>query len=72
MLAPKGRANLILARLDALDEATHAWAGRRMNRAIAQALAGRGVDVVGDSVKNARGVDSHVEEHERNRTSPSR
>lgn len=72
LLAPKGRANLILARLDALDEATHAWAGRRMNRAIAQALAGRGVDVVGDSVKNARGVDSHVEEHERNRTSPSR
>ncbi len=61
------KASLISARTEALEEATHAWAGRRMNRAIAQALAGQGVEQVGETVKTARGVDAHVEEHERNR-----
>lgn len=61
------KASAVQVRLDALDEATKAWAGRRMNRAIALALAGQGVDTVAKDVVNARGVDAHVEEHEANR-----
>lgn len=59
----------IQLRLDALDDATKAWAGRRMNRAIAEALAGHDLNEVESDVKEARGVDSHVSEHERNRAS---
>lgn len=63
------KASIVQLRLDALDDATKAWAGRRMDRAIAQALAGQGVDQVAEGVSGARGVDSHIEEHERNRAS---
>lgn len=54
-------------RVEALDEATSAWAGRRMNRAIQQALLGQGVENVESIVAEARGVDAHVEEHAQNR-----
>lgn len=57
----------ITSRLDELDEATQAWAGRRMNQAIARALGGQQVDEVAHSVEAARGVDAHVHEHEQNR-----
>jgi molecular chaperone HscA len=47
-----------------LDEATHAWAGRRMDRAIQQALAGKDVASVADDVEHARGVEAHLLEHQ--------
>ena len=45
------------ARIEALDEATQAFAGRRMNRAIARAIEGRRVDAVEKSVEHAKGID---------------
>jgi len=56
-------ANLLHALVDALDQATKAWAGRRMDRAIAKAIAGRDLNEVESEVHAARGVDAHVEEH---------
>jgi molecular chaperone HscA len=57
------KATLIQARTDQLDDATHAWAGRRMDRAVAKAIAGKQVDAVENTVAEARGVDAHVAEH---------
>jgi molecular chaperone HscA len=57
--------NLIHARIELLDGATKAWAGRRMDRAIARALGGKVVDAVAGEVEKAKGVDAHVEEHAR-------
>ncbi len=66
--AVKGdRAGLILTRVEQLDEATKAWAGRRMDRAIAEAIAGKDLTAIEASVAHARGVDAHVEEHEARR-----
>jgi len=48
-----------------LDAATHAWAGRRMDRAFQGALAGRDVSQVAGSVEHARGVDAHLAEHQK-------
>ena len=62
-------ASSLQLRLDALDEATKSWAGRRMDRAMSVALAGKGLGEIEDRVEHARGVDSHVAEHERNRAS---
>src|SRR5690606_27949510 len=59
------KASVVQARLDALDDATHAWAGRRMDRAIQRALAGKGVGDVADEVSGAAGVDAHVAAHRR-------
>lgn len=56
---------VIHARLELLDGATKAWAGRRMDRAIARALAGKGIDALASEVDEAKGVDAHVEEHAR-------
>jgi molecular chaperone HscA len=47
----------IHARMEALDEATKAFAGRRMDRAIARAIEGKRVELVEDRVKHAKGVD---------------
>jgi len=47
----------IHARIEALDDATKAFAGRRMNRAIARAIEGRRVDVVEKSVEHAKGIE---------------
>ncbi len=57
------RASRIQSKTDALDEATHAWAGRRMDRAVARAIEGRKLDEVESEVAEARGVDAHVEDH---------
>jgi molecular chaperone HscA len=43
--------------IEALDEATKAFAGRRMNRAIARAIEGRRVDAVEKTVEHARGIE---------------
>ncbi len=49
--------------IDSLDHVTHDWAGRRMNRAVAQAIAGRAVADLEKSVEHAAGVDAHVARH---------
>ena len=52
----------IRARLDDLDRATHEFAGRRMNQAVARALAGRDLGSLEEGVKHAKGVENaHVE-----------
>jgi molecular chaperone HscA len=43
--------------IDDLDRATKAFAGRRMNRAIAKAIAGRKVDEVDREVAHAKGIE---------------
>jgi molecular chaperone HscA len=49
--------------LDALDHATHAWAGRRMDRAVQAAIAGRDLSSVAASVEHAAGVEAHLHAH---------
>jgi molecular chaperone HscA len=53
----------IQAGIAALDAATHAWAGRRMNRAVAAAIAGRSLNDVERRVEHAAGVDAHLAAH---------
>jgi molecular chaperone HscA len=57
------QASGIQLRIDELDHATHEWAGRRMNRAIQGAIAGRNVGEIEKSVEHAAGVDAHVAAH---------
>jgi molecular chaperone HscA len=57
------KATLIQSGIDDLDAVTHDWAGLRMNRAIQSAISGKDIANVAESVKDARGVDAHVEEH---------
>jgi molecular chaperone HscA len=49
--------------IDQLDHVTHDWAGRRMNRAVAQAIAGQSVTDVERRVEHADGVDAHLARH---------
>jgi molecular chaperone HscA len=56
-------ASAILAAVETLDGASKAFAGRRMDLAIAKAIAGRQIDEVDDTVAHARGVDAHVADH---------
>lgn len=58
------KASIVQSRIDALDEATHAWAGRRMNRAIAKAIEGKQVGDIEAEVSHAKGVEAHLVEHE--------
>ena len=46
--------------LDDLDHATHAFAGRRMDRAIQRALAGKAVERVEEETAAAKGIDAHL------------
>src|SRR6185437_2515808 len=57
------RASAITARTEDLDTATHDFAGRRMDRAVARAIAGKRGDDVDHQVEQAQGVDAHVEAH---------
>lgn len=61
--APKSAA-LVQGRIDALDDATHAWAGRRMNRAIQRAISGKNLSAVEQSVAHAAGVEAHLLAHQ--------
>jgi molecular chaperone HscA len=54
---------LIHARLELLDRRDQGVGGRRMDRAIAQAIAGKDVASVETSVARAKGVDEHVADH---------
>jgi len=56
-------ASPIQAAIDRLDHATHEWAGRRMNRAVAQAIAGKSLNDIEKTVEHAAGVDAHVARH---------
>ena len=47
----------LLATIDALDSATHDFAGRRMDRSIKKALAGRDVAAVAKDTEHARGIE---------------
>ena len=47
----------LLATIDALDSATHDFAGRRMDRSIQKALAGRDVAAVAKDTEHARGIE---------------
>jgi molecular chaperone HscA len=57
------RTAAITTRTEALDDATHAWAGRRMDRAVARAIEGKSLNDVERDVSEAAGVDAHVEAH---------
>jgi molecular chaperone HscA len=48
----------IHARIESLDDATKAFAGRRMNRAIARAIEGRRVEAVEKTVEHAKGIEA--------------
>jgi molecular chaperone HscA len=56
-------ASLVQSAIDQLDDVTHEWAGRRMNRAVAAAIAGRSVSDIERTVEHAAGVDAHVARH---------
>jgi molecular chaperone HscA len=58
-------ASVIQSRIDQLDDATHAWAGRRMNRAIAAAIGGKAVGDVARSVDHAAGIEAHLAAHQK-------
>jgi molecular chaperone HscA len=53
-------AGAIQNRIDELDHATHEWAGRRMNRAIARAIEGKEVGAVEATVAAAKGIEAHL------------
>ena len=55
----------IQSRIDELDQATHDWAGRRMNRAVQAAIEGRDVSDIARRVEHAAGVEAHLEAHSR-------
>jgi len=57
-------AALVQGRIDELDDRTHAWAGRRMNRAIQLAISGKNLNAVEQSVAHAAGVDAHLQAHQ--------
>jgi molecular chaperone HscA len=59
---------VIHARIELLDHATKAWAGRRMDRAVAKAIAGKNVNDVEGEVALAKGVETHLAEHARGRS----
>ena len=55
-------ASVIHTKIELLDEATHGWAGRRMDAAIARAIEGRNVADVETSVEKAKGVEGRLAE----------
>jgi molecular chaperone HscA len=58
-------ASAIQGAVEELDDATYAWAGRRMNRAIARAIEGKQVGDVEATVATAKGIEAHLAEERR-------
>jgi molecular chaperone HscA len=56
-------ASVVENAISALDDATHEWAGRRMNRAIQAAIAGKNLGSVERSVAHAAGIEAHLAKH---------
>jgi molecular chaperone HscA len=59
-----GTASNVQGACDALDQATHDWAGRRMDRAMQRAISGKQVGALEREVQHAAGVDAHVAAHQ--------
>ena len=57
------KASVVENAISALDDSTHDWAGRRMNRAIQAAIAGKNLGSVEQSVAHAAGVEAHLAKH---------
>ena len=57
------KASVVENAISALDDATHEWAGRRMNRAIQSAISGKNLGAVEQSVAHAAGVEAHLAKH---------
>ena len=57
------KASVVENAISALDDATHDWAGLRMNRAIQSAIAGKKLGAVEQSVAHAAGVEAHLAKH---------
>jgi molecular chaperone HscA len=57
------QASVVENAISALDDATHEWAGRRMNRAIQAAIAGKNLGAVEQSVAHAAGIEAHLAKH---------
>jgi molecular chaperone HscA len=57
------KASVVESAISALDDATHEWAGRRMNRAIQSAIAGKNLGAVEQSVAHAAGIEAHLAKH---------
>jgi molecular chaperone HscA len=51
-------ASIIHARAEALEHATHDWAGRRMDRAVARAIGGKALGEVEAGVAHAKGIEA--------------
>jgi molecular chaperone HscA len=62
-IATASEPSSVQAAIDTLDHVTHEWAGRRMNRAVAEAIAGRAISELEKRVEHADGVDAHVARH---------
>jgi molecular chaperone HscA len=59
--AARGRvANAIHVRIEELDHISKPFAGRRMDRSIARAIAGRGLNELELETAHARGIESHL------------
>jgi molecular chaperone HscA len=58
-----GSASSVQGASEQLDHATHDWAGRRMDRAMQRAIAGKQVGALEQEVRHAAGVDAHVAAH---------
>jgi molecular chaperone HscA len=56
-------ASPVQAAIDTLDHVTHDWAGRRMDRAVTHAIAGKSLNDIEKTVEHAAGVDAHVARH---------
>ncbi len=63
-IATATRASAVQRAIEDLDRATHDWAGRRMDRAMKAAIAGKRLGEVAAEVERAAGVDAHVAAHE--------
>ena len=63
-VATATRASAVQRAIEELDRVTHDWAGRRMDRAMKAAIAGKRVGDVAAEVERAAGVDAHVAAHE--------
>lgn len=61
-IAGAKKASQIQLRIDELDDATHAWAGRRMDRAIVGAISGKALGDVEATVERAEGIEKHLAE----------
>jgi len=57
------KASVVENAISALDDATHDWAGRRMNRAIQSAIAGKNLGTIEQSVAHAAGIEAHLAKH---------